>query len=111
LRAADGIPIMVFDEVDVGIGGDVSRIVARKLKELSREKQILCITHSPQIASMADHHYVVMKKVFENRTNAVVEQLHDEQRIHELARMLGGGIHSVMAMKHAQELIEGEESS
>ncbi|MGA1874566.1 MAG: DNA repair protein RecN [bacterium] len=111
LRAADGIPIMVFDEVDVGIGGDVSRIVAGKLKELSRDKQILCITHSPQIASMADHHYIVMKKVFENRTNAVVEKIDDEQRIHELARMLGGGIHSVMAMKHARELIEGEESS
>jgi len=110
LRGADEVPVLVFDEVDVGIGGDISRIVGRKLKELSASKQVLCITHSPQIASLADHHYVVRKVMTDHRTSTMVEQLRDDgQRIGELARMLGGGVASEITFTHARELIEARE--
>jgi len=107
LRAADEIPVLVFDELDIGIGGDISKIVGKKLKALAGEKQVLCITHSPQIASMADHHYVVKKVTNKNRTNTLVEKLKVSQRIKELARMLGGGeLDSTITTKHAQELMK-----
>lgn len=106
LKSADEVPVLVFDEVDVGIGGDISRIVGRKLKELSASKQVLCITHSPQIASLADHHYVVRKMMTDQRTSTTVEHLQNGQRIEELARMLGGGVASDITFTHARELIE-----
>ncbi|MEW6379818.1 MAG: DNA repair protein RecN [bacterium] len=106
LKSADEVPVLVFDEVDVGIGGDISRIVGRKLKELSTAKQVLCITHSPQIASLADHHYVVRKVTTDHRTSTTVEHLQNGQRIEELARMLGGGVASDITFTHARELIE-----
>ena len=107
LRAADEIPALVFDELDIGIGGDISKIVGKKLKALAGKKQILCITHSPQIASMADHHYVVKKVINKNRTNTLVEKLKTGQRIEELSRMLGGGsLDSTITIKHAQELMK-----
>ena len=101
---------MVFDEVDVGIGGDISRVVGKKLKELSTSKQVLCITHSPQIASLADHHYIVKKIADAHRTTTTVECLKDGQRIEELARMLGGGVASDITFIHARELIEAGRS-
>ena len=112
LRAADEIPVLVFDELDIGIGSDISKIVGQKLKVLAGEKQVLCITHSPQIASMADHHYVVKKVITKNHTNTLVEKIKATQRIKELARMLGGGgLDSIITTKHAQELIKIQANS
>jgi len=110
LKSADDAHVLVFDEVDVGIGGDVSRVVGKKLKELSTSKQVLCITHSPQIASLADHHYMVKKVTGDHRTSTIVEHLGNGQRIEELARMLGGGVTSDITFTHARELIEFRES-
>ncbi|MEW5802336.1 MAG: DNA repair protein RecN [bacterium] len=109
LKSADEVPVLVFDEVDVGIGGDISRVVGRKLKELSTAKQVLCITHSPQIASLADHHYMVKKVAADHRTTTTVEHLENGQRIEELARMLGGGVASDITFTHARELIEARD--
>ena len=106
LKSADEVSVLVFDEVDTGIGGDISRVVGLKLKELSTSKQVLCITHSPQIASLADHHYLVKKVTGAQRTSTTVEQLGNEQRIEELARMLGGGVASDITFTHARELVE-----
>ncbi len=105
LRSSDKVPILVFDEVDIGIGGDISRIVGKKLQKLALEKQLLCITHSPQIASLAKHHYMVQKIIDNNRTKTIVKKLNNESRIQELTRMLGGGDSSI-TIKHAQKLIQ-----
>jgi len=88
--ALDDTPVLVFDEVDSGIGGAVAEIVGRKLRELGRRRQVLCVTHLPQVAACAHHHYRVNKTKAEDRTESQVEILDDDGRIGELARMLGG---------------------
>jgi DNA repair protein RecN (Recombination protein N) len=91
---ADGagdVATVVFDEIDVGIGGRVADAVGRRLKNLAAARQVLCVTHQPQIARFADHHLVVSKEVLRGRTNTIVKQLSGDARVEELARMIGGG--------------------
>lgn len=88
--AGDGGTV-VFDEIDVGIGGRVAEAVGRRLKSLAESRQVLCVTHQPQIARFADHHFVVSKEVLKGRTTTAVKELVDAARIEELARMIGGG--------------------
>jgi DNA repair protein RecN (Recombination protein N) len=88
---AQGAGTVVFDEIDVGIGGRVAEAVGRRLRSLSRTRQVLCVTHQPQIARFADHHYVVDKSVWGGRTVTSVRSLDQEERVGELARMIGGG--------------------
>jgi DNA repair protein RecN (Recombination protein N) len=95
----------IFDEVDSGIGGRVAEFVGRKLKRLSSEQQIICITHLPQIAIYADLHATVRKRTLKNRTEVSVTQLDGESRIEELARMLGGEEITEVTRKHARELL------
>src|SRR5262249_47904846 len=85
-----GIATMIFDEVDAGIGGAVATVVGRKLKQLAKFHQILCVTHLPQIAAFADRHFVVEKEERRRSTRSSVTLLDEEQRAHEIARMLGG---------------------
>ncbi|HBT03770.1 MAG TPA: DNA repair protein RecN, partial [Thermodesulfobacterium commune] len=80
---------VIFDEVDVGIGGITAKKVGEKLKKLSENTQVLCITHLPQIAAMADHHFLVEKYSDLGETKAVVRLLEKEERLKEIARMLG----------------------
>ncbi|WP_038055393.1 DNA repair protein RecN [Thermodesulfobacterium hydrogeniphilum] len=80
---------LIFDEVDTGIGGITAKKVAQKIKNLSKNYQILCITHLPQIAALADSHYVVEKKIEENKTQTKIEKVEGEDRLKEIARMLG----------------------
>lgn len=82
---------VVFDEIDAGIGGRVAEAVGRRLKSLAAARQVLCVTHQPQIARFADHHYVVAKNVVQGRTTTTVRELAGEERVEELARMIGGG--------------------
>lgn len=100
------VPTLIFDEVDSGIGGAVSATVGRKLKRVSVGQQVLCITHLPQVAACADHHFKVEKRTESGRTRTSLEMLSDDMRVHELARMLGGAKVSEKALEHAREMME-----
>ena len=97
---------LVFDEVDAGIGGRVAEIVGRKLRGMAARHQVLCVTHLPQIASLAETHYAVRKRVDRGRTIAEVQPLSTEERVEELARMLGGESVSDTARRHAREMMK-----
>jgi len=96
----------VFDEIDAGIGGRVAEAVGLKLKELSRRQQVLCVTHQPQVASLADQHFVVEKTMTRNRTAIGIREVDNEDRVAEVARMLAGEKITESARKHAAEMIE-----
>ena len=107
LSAAVGdAPTLIFDEVDAGVGGAVAEAVGRRLKALSHNRQVLCITHVPQIAAFADHAYTVEKRMLKNRTVSSARRLTAEEQLHELARMLSGVEISAEAKRHAQEMLE-----
>jgi DNA repair protein RecN (Recombination protein N) len=95
---------LVFDEVDAGIGGAVAEAVGRKLRELARTHQVICVTHLPQIASCADRHVRVSKRAIAGRTEVAVEVLDGEGQVRELARMLAGETVTQTALRHAAEL-------
>ncbi len=98
--------ILVFDEIDTGIGGEAADRLGARLKELSRSHQVLCVTHLPQVAAYADSHHVVAKAVAGGRTRVQVVALDDERRIGELARMLGGKKITAATRKNAAEMIQ-----
>jgi DNA repair protein RecN (Recombination protein N) len=102
---------IVFDEVDNGIGGATAEIVGRKLKEVSANHQVICITHLPQIACFGDNHLYVSKKVAKGRTTTSVEELDDVQRIEEISRMLGGVDVTETTRQHAREMLDGSKAS
>jgi len=106
LIEGDSIPTLVFDEVDAGIGGAVAEEVGSKLKKISKKRQVLCITHLPQIASLATSHYGVAKSVQKDRTTTEVRLLEGQERVDEVARMLGGKTITDATLKHAGEMIE-----
>ncbi|MDY0231913.1 MAG: DNA repair protein RecN [Candidatus Saccharicenans sp.] len=97
---------MIFDEIDSGIGGKTADFVARKLKQLSQAHQVLCITHLPQIASAASHHYQIEKMTEKGRTYTLVKKLKDEDRPEEIARLIAGNRLSQASLKMAKELLE-----
>ena len=102
------VSTLLFDEVDAGIGGRVAEIVGKKLKQVAAHHQVLSVTHLPQIAAMADAHFVVQKAVEKGRTFTRVKQLSEDERIGELARMLGGVKITEQTLKHAEELVRGK---
>ena len=97
---------LVFDEVDAGIGGRVADVVGRKLRGIAERHQVLCVTHLPQIASLADRHFAVEKRVERGRTSTAVRALQETERVEEVARMLGGETISDAARKHARDLVK-----
>ncbi len=103
LAAEDEIPLLVFDEVDANVGGETANAVGEKMKQIAAKRQVLCITHLPQVAAPADAHYVVTKQVKDGRTISEIELLDKKSRVTELARMLGG--QSEAARKHAEALL------
>jgi len=105
LGEADNVPTLIFDEIDVGIGGNIGKIVGKKLLEISKLHEIICITHLPQIAAFADYHIFVKKEVKNNKTIIKLEVLEKDDRIKEIARMLGG-VDKEIALKHAKELLK-----
>jgi DNA repair protein RecN (Recombination protein N) len=104
LAAEDEIPVLIFDEVDANVGGETANAVGEKMKQIAAKRQVLCITHLPQVAATATAHYVVTKQVREGRTISEIELLNPKARVTELARMLGG--QSDVARKHAEALLK-----
>ena len=107
--ASDGsaIPTMVFDEVDSGVGGGVAEMVGRRLQELGSNRQVLCVTHLPQVASLADQHFRISKVSDGKSTRTNVQALGKDERIEELARMLGGVEITRKTLDHAAEMLAG----
>ncbi len=100
------VQTMIFDEVDAGIGGGIAEVVGRKLREISRKYQVFCITHLPQIAAFANAHYKVSKRTKGERTFVEVKQLDDEEKLEEIARMLGGVKITEKTLEHAREMLK-----
>jgi len=98
---------LVFDEIDIGIGGRAAEAVGQKLKSLSRGQQVLCVTHLPQIAAFADQHFVVEKREADGRTKMQIRLLDDRARTHEVARMLSGAKVTDTSLQHAAQMIAG----
>ena len=105
LAVADAMPTMVFDEVDAGIGGEAAIAVASKLANIGKVRQVLAVTHLPQIAAVADNHYAVSKLERSGRTEVTVEKLDIEERVTEVARMLAGEAPSSVTVAHAREML------
>jgi DNA repair protein RecN (Recombination protein N) len=110
LNAASGLEsedkTLVFDEVDAGIGGRVAEVVGKKLRAIAERHQVLCVTHLPQIASLAQAHLAVSKRVEKNRTIAQVRALDEDAHVEEVARMLGGETITDAARRHAREMVK-----
>jgi len=102
---ATATPTLIFDEVDSGIGGGVAEVVGRLLKRLGQDRQVLCVTHLPQVASQANQHFQVSKVNLEGRTISSITALDNKQRVEEIARMLGGIEITATTRKHARELL------
>ena len=98
---------LVFDEIDIGIGGRAAEAVGQKLKSLGRGQQVLCVTHLPQIAAFADQHLAVEKREQDGRTKTRIRVLDDRARTHEVARMLSGAKVTETSLQHAAQMIAG----
>jgi DNA repair protein RecN (Recombination protein N) len=106
-KKGSGVPrTLVFDEIDTGIGGKAAEAVGKKLKELARTSQVLCVTHLPQIATFADHHYRIEKKESGGRTRTLVRNIAGNERTEEVARMLSGAKVTEASLKHAEQMIK-----
>ncbi|MEO6589387.1 MAG: DNA repair protein RecN [Pyrinomonadaceae bacterium] len=104
-KTIDAEKAVVFDEIDTGIGGRVAEAVGLKLKELSKTQQVLCVTHQPQVASLANHHFSVEKTMTKNQTSVSIKELKEKDRVEEIARMLAGEKITNAARQHAKEMI------
>lgn len=102
----DNIPILIFDEIDIGVGGETVRKIASKLKEIGKNAQVICITHSPSIAAKGNQQFYIEKKVIDNKTVTTVSRLSYEERIMEIGRMLAGENISDSVIAHAKELLK-----
>jgi DNA repair protein RecN (Recombination protein N) len=98
---------LVFDEIDIGIGGRAAEAVGQKLKSLSRGQQVLCVTHLPQIAAFADQHFLIDKRASDGRTKTKVTLLDQRASTHEVARMLSGATVTETSLQHAAQMIAG----
>jgi DNA repair protein RecN (Recombination protein N) len=107
--APGDIPTLLFDEVDAGIGGGVAEIVGKKLKKVAASHQVICVTHLPQIAALADCHHVVLKEVVKGHTATTVKKLTEDERVDEIARMLGGVKITDKTRKHAEEMVRNKD--
>ena len=110
LAQADATPLLVFDEVDANVGGEVGRAVGSKMVELAKKHQVFCVTHLPQVASLAHNHLLVKKSQDEDSTQGQIQPIHSSkiERIEEIARMLGDR-KSASAIAHAEELMNTDE--
>ena len=106
ILSADIVDSLIFDEVDAGISGKTAEIVGKKLKALSRDRQVLVITHLPQIAAMSDCHFSVQKEFSGERISTLVKNLNDKEKVREVARMLAGETVTDLSIKHAEEMIQ-----
>jgi DNA repair protein RecN (Recombination protein N) len=105
LGTVDRVPTMVFDEIDMGIGGKIAEIVGKKLQHISSSHQVICITHLPQIASKGTTHFHVEKQLTQDHTTTLVRRLSPQERLEEIARMLGGETITPITVQHAREML------
>jgi DNA repair protein RecN (Recombination protein N) len=106
VAAETGAGTLVFDEVDAGIGGHTARAVGEQLKALAAHRQVLCITHLPQIASLADRHFTIVKDTSAETARTTVTRLAAKEVVGELVRMLGADEEDAAARRHARELLK-----
>jgi DNA repair protein RecN (Recombination protein N) len=106
LAETDSVETVIFDEVDAGIGGGTAEVVGRKLAELAKHHQVICITHLPQIAKFGERHFSISKHVIEGRTQTTIQPLSEADRHMEIARMLGGEDITSTTLEHARELLD-----
>jgi len=106
LAEADQVPVLIFDEIDIGISGRIAQAVGRNLKSLGRSHQVLCITHLPQIASMADHHFLVEKSGDATQTRTSIRPLTADESIRQIAALLGGEKVTEAHLRSAAELVQ-----
>jgi DNA repair protein RecN (Recombination protein N) len=105
LSQMDSVQVLIFDEIDVGISGRIAEVVGRRLQQLAGHCQTVSITHLPQIAKMADRHFSVRKETDGARTETFVARLEDDDRVEELAKLLGGEEISSLTLEHAKEML------
>ncbi len=108
LAGVDPVDTLVFDEIDAGVGGGIAERIGRRLSKLAENHQVLCITHLPQIASLADHHYFVEKNVSVDHVSTSIRALNRKDRVEELARMLGGVNITDLTRRHAEEMMRAK---
>ena len=106
LAESDDIPTIVFDEIDTGIGGRSSVVVGEVLSQISKFKQLICITHLPSIAALGVTHYQIYKRIIDNQTKIMVRRLNPEERIQEIAHMIAGEPITEISISHAKELYD-----
>lgn len=106
MAGADMVPVLIFDEIDIGVGGRSGEVIGRKLWRLARNHQVICVTHLPQIAAFADAHFSVSKQTSGERTTSSIECLDEESRLRELAEMIGGTRYTASALDAARELLD-----
>lgn len=111
LMKVDPVPVLIFDEIDAQIGGRLGTVIGTKLKEISRHRQVILITHLPQIAAFADRHFKIAKAVESGRTKTRVDSVEGKGRIQELAHMMAGDKMTGVAMEHAEELLRNAKES
>jgi DNA repair protein RecN (Recombination protein N) len=105
LGPGGGARTLVFDEIDAGVGGNTARAVGERLRRLAAERQVICITHLPQVASLASTHFRIEKSVRGGETRASVERVEGEDLVAEICRMLGADRGDEAASRHARELL------
>lgn len=111
LSMKSSLPTLIFDEVDTGVGGAVAEMIGKHLQELSDGRQVFCVTHLPQVASFGHHHFAVAKAKSENHTETQIKKLSPEERVQEIARMLGGVKLTEATFNHAREMLTASHSS
>jgi DNA repair protein RecN (Recombination protein N) len=105
-KASGAQRTLIFDEIDTGIGGRAAEAVGKKLKALSRSNQVLCVTHLPQIATFADHHYLIEKKQVSGRTRTTIKPITRDDRKVEIARMLSGAKVTETSLIYAEQMLK-----
>ncbi len=105
LADSDGVDTLIFDEIDTGVSGKAAMSIARKLSEIGRNKQVICITHLPQLTASADNHYLIQKDTDGDMAYTTLTELDDKQRETELARIIDGGEATELALSHAREML------
>lgn len=106
LSEVDQVPTLIFDEIDSGVGARLGEVIAQKLKALSRKRQVICVTHLPQIACRAERHFYIEKYILNNQTGIKLKEMEGEERVKEIARMLDGSQMSEITIRHAQKMLE-----
>jgi DNA repair protein RecN (Recombination protein N) len=107
LASLDNIPTLIFDEIDTGISGTTAQIVGQKLCSISKFHQVICVTHLPQIACLANRHFVIEKKLVNNKTTTLVKLLDYDERVLEIAKMISGTKVTELTVNHARQMIDG----